>query len=590
MQKVVEYSQRIMIKKITVDNFKSVAHESIDFERFNVIVGPNNHGKTNFLNAIDFLYNSSNLEFDVLKCQNGEGDEIKVEAVFDGIEEFIPLAPRTQHGVIRSNLANGEITIRRTFSRNQEKPGYIEIVSPAGEVANRNGIDNAIKTILPRLEYIQVSMKLDDAAKIQKTNYLGTMLYDIFTKVTPEAEDAYKQPLEDLDRYFNNPESRTDTLVNLNHIEELIHGSLSRKFPDTHSVRLGVVLPKFDDLIKGFRIKINDGVESDASEKGEGMQRGLMVSIIEAYSAYLREVREADMDEEITESEQTRIELKRRLPLLFVIDEAELHLHPSAQKDLKRAFYTLTESGDQVIITTHSHILAKEIPQNTHIFKAEKSSQITSITKLENSELFTLIYELLGTDPSDLLFPQNIGVVEGPSDDTFLTHCIALLQQSERDKKQIVFHYCSGESRAIAASVGIDEMLKTAAYIPVYRDKLCVLVDGDVSDAVIAEIRRFLNDTDQTRVVKLSKPGIEHFYPVEVLRAVCGLDTNVNIEESVTNYCIQANSNRDSRGTLGNFTGTKHELAQLVCSGLTNIDLVEDEINDWLEVIIGKSY
>lgn len=579
-----------MLKKIIIDNFKSIAHESIELERFNVVVGPNNHGKTNILNAIDFLYNSSNLEFEILKCVHGTGNDIKVEAVFDRVEEFIPLAPRTQHQVIRENLENGELTIRRTFSRGQEKPGYIEIVSPSGSVANRNGIDNAIKTMLPRLEYVQVSMKLDDTAKIQKTNYLGTMLYDIFTKVTPEAEDAYKQPLNDLDQYFNNPDSRTDALANLNHIEDLIHGSLSRKFPDTQSVRLGVVLPKFDDLIKGFRIKINDGVDSDAAEKGEGMQRGLMVSIIEAYSTYLREEREIDPDEEVTENERSRIELKRRLPLLFAIDEAELHLHPSAQKDLKRAFYTLTEGGDQVIITTHSHILAKEIPSNTNIFKVEKNNQITTAEKLENSELFALIYELLGTDPSDLLFPQNICVVEGPSDATFLAHCLSLMQESETEKKQVVFHHCSGESRAIAASVGIDEMLKTAAYIPVYRSKLCVLVDDGVLEEKITEIRNFLADTDHKRVVKLTKPGIEHFYPESVLKNVCELGANLNIEEAIINYCSQANSSRDSCGALGSFNGTKQELAALICSNLSDASLIDDEIKHWLEIALEKSF
>jgi len=96
-----------------------------------------------------------------------------------------------------------------------------------------------------------------------------------------------------------------------------------------HSV---VTEPAFDDLLKNFETSINDGIETTAEEKGDGMQRALMLAIIKTYSDYRRE------KDELGKS------------FVFLIDEAELHLHPTAQRQLKEALILLAENGDQVFV------------------------------------------------------------------------------------------------------------------------------------------------------------------------------------------------------------------------------------------------
>lgn len=41
------------IAKIIINNFRSVKHAKITVDDFNIFVGQNNHGKTNFFEAID---------------------------------------------------------------------------------------------------------------------------------------------------------------------------------------------------------------------------------------------------------------------------------------------------------------------------------------------------------------------------------------------------------------------------------------------------------------------------------------------------------------------------------------------------------
>ena len=47
------------ISRITVNNFRSIEHAAIEPSAFNVLVGQNNHGKTNFFEAIEWFYNAS---------------------------------------------------------------------------------------------------------------------------------------------------------------------------------------------------------------------------------------------------------------------------------------------------------------------------------------------------------------------------------------------------------------------------------------------------------------------------------------------------------------------------------------------------
>ncbi len=46
-----------MIKKFSVKNFRNVNIENIEFDKINILIGPNNSGKTNFIKALSFFAN-----------------------------------------------------------------------------------------------------------------------------------------------------------------------------------------------------------------------------------------------------------------------------------------------------------------------------------------------------------------------------------------------------------------------------------------------------------------------------------------------------------------------------------------------------
>ena len=112
--------------------------------------------------------------------------------------------------------------------------------------------------------------------------------------------------------------------------------------------------------------------------------------------------------------------------LTFFIDEAELHLHPTAQRNLKNVLACDDHKtyGLLVFINTHSSVFVADNYPNQSILKVEKSHGETEIDITGDFEKPYIVFELLGGSPSDLLLPKNFLIVEGQSEFEFLTRVI----------------------------------------------------------------------------------------------------------------------------------------------------------------------
>ncbi len=121
-----------------------------------------------------------------------------------------------------------------------------------------------------------------------------------------------------------------------------------------------------------------------------------------------------------------------------MIDEAELHLHPSAQRALKKALVDISET-DQVFVNTHSSVLVVDDAPEQLILRVEKTSGITSVKPISNLEKIDVVFDLLGGSPSDLLLPRNFILVEGKSDFVFLADVIKRFYSDQFKGLKILF-------------------------------------------------------------------------------------------------------------------------------------------------------
>jgi AAA15 family ATPase/GTPase len=76
------------INKITVHNFRSIEFAEVSPSSFNFFVGQNNHGKTNFFDAIEYFYNgvSKNDTIEDIRFNRDKNRSVEVAVEFANVQ------------------------------------------------------------------------------------------------------------------------------------------------------------------------------------------------------------------------------------------------------------------------------------------------------------------------------------------------------------------------------------------------------------------------------------------------------------------------------------------------------------------------
>lgn len=443
------------ISKIIIKNFRSIRSVEVDSSTFNVLVGQNNHGKTNFFDAVQWFYSGSG---DISMLKNtaaGEDEQISVELEFSGVQEGLA---QITHEVNQTKLRNvlGEsdtMRVRRTSERPKERHLY----NPTADEWKKQpcGTDGPFNNCIPRFEFVEATKNLKDVGNYKSTTPIGKMLSGVLAEIL-EAEEEYVKFREQFEKLFS---SETSSIKQkLKDVSDQVCSHLQKQFPDCSQVDFIVQEPAFDDLLKNFSTQVDDGVATSAEEKGDGMQRAIMLAIIKTYADQRR-------DEALGRS------------FIFFIDEAELHLHPTAQRQLKLALLELADGHDQVFINTHSSVLLADNHDQQSLFRVAKEVQgETQIEKIDSSpKKHEVIFELLGGSPADILLPANFLIVEGPSEVEFLKHVI-----DRHYSEQVQIHVLAAngdDERQRQQVTAIEDLLATIDRRPIYRERLTILFD-----------------------------------------------------------------------------------------------------------------
>lgn len=164
----------------------------------------------------------------------------------------------------------------------------------------------------------------------------------------------------------------------------------------------------------------------------QNVVNGLIGVKIDAFSTegsnnYLDEpMAEIDVDDFLVEvngagiREALRVVLDTHFeePDILLVEEPEIHLHPSLESNLMR--YLSEESKRrQVFITTHSTNFIDRTDAQS-IFLAKKIGKACSISRIEIEKEYNNIMENLGVRLSSLFMYDRIVFVEGPSDELVL--------------------------------------------------------------------------------------------------------------------------------------------------------------------------
>lgn len=480
------------ISRISVKHFRSIKESGdINLDNFSIFVGQNNHGKTNLFEAIEWFYNakssSDELYFDKNTRTPIEVELEYIDVTSDDIDKLSTEASKTK---IRNLLGEETSFVVRKTSTTHKRAYIVN----GEDKSNPQGLDPAINEFLPKLEYVNTKITLDDVARYKDKNPIGQMLSGVLTAIVEQSED-YKNFRAQFQKLFEDESS--EVRVKLNELGTEVGVYLKKQFPEDVEVRFTVNPPQFGDLLKSFDTSVNDGVATKAEDKGDGMQRAIMLAIIQAFADFRKRQSSGSS-------------------FLFLIDEAELHLHPSAQRLLKNALEDISKS-DQVMLNTHSSVLVVDDSEHQKLFKVEKEQKITGICEVDEVQKIDIIYELLGGSPYDLLLPRNFLIVEGKSEYEFITRIIKRHYSDEYKGLKILF--AGGDIVKQQESIeAVDKTLRPLVGTDnsIYKNTLVVLLDkpNDQQQTSYATFKQGYSYLfDDNRVFELEHHALEEYYP-----------------------------------------------------------------------------
>lgn len=435
------------IKKVTVSNYRSIKDDGFEVEfavpngepgsGLTVIVGANNVGKSNLYHALDLLFNKQNSGNVKNKQRPEDESEIVAELVADdfetSIDEYVQQNKRsTFKALVYEEDGLKKFKIRRKTS---DKVEGIEIWDQTDGFRNVAGIDAPLQKWLHFLP-LWANTTTEEVADYSAKSIIGELLSKIVEEI--QDDDAYKELHSQFDGIFGSHASSTLS-TKTSTISSDVSALIKEQFADV-GIKFKAEPPKIDQYVKQIKTLVDDGDETEISEKGNGLQRAIMIALIQVYAKAL----------------STGTSKK---PFFLFIDEPELYLNPQAQKILLAALRQIS-TKEQVFLVTHSPYFIDwdDYTHGTKVGKAKRVNDSTNVCWLNSPSAYSALLEdhvanwqqphLLGTVAKEILFSDKVLFLEG-QDDVGLVNKWA--KENNKELKFDIFGYGVGGFTKFAA-------------------------------------------------------------------------------------------------------------------------------------------
>lgn len=328
------------ISDLSLHNFRCFAGDNnFKFTKgMNYLVGNNNSGKTTIFKAVDFLLHGSSV--DNLKSIGLENEELYVQATLSELDEESICSNKTL-AKLSGYIDDSTIVIKRSSETTKGTKGVksLLILNPKkNSFETFTGIDKAISSLFDTV-MIYCDLKNDEYQDFSKTKTIGKLINAILQDFTQKPEWAQLKHAHEI--AFGESGIKGDLSSLASEIESVI----SSQYGDTE-VTFDFDLPPVDAFLKNGKLLASDnGVQTEVSEKGTGMQRAIALALIQVYS------------ERSTASSAKSI--------IFFVDEPETYLHPQAQDNMLTSFDSIANNS-QLFITTHSPYLLRSFNSDKH--------------------------------------------------------------------------------------------------------------------------------------------------------------------------------------------------------------------------------
>lgn len=401
----------VIIKELEIENFRSCKSTNVSLNNFTALVGYNNAGKSNIVLAIKFLIEGISAKtFNYYTNANNTEEPITVTALLTNLkEELLELLEQEHANKLRPFINNEELKIQRTsfIDHNGKQKILVKLFDGNEWKVNPTGIEQSIIKIFPKFIHIEA---MSDAQEDSTKNKSGTAISKLLELISIEIQENHQEQ-------FISSLAAVSSLLShdgqqrisaLSDVDTGINQILNNFFPDI-SVKLHFPTPTIDDIFKSGTLKIfeDQNTERDFSNFGHGTQRSIQMALIR----YLADLQHNNPS-------------LRRSNTIICIDEPELYLHPTTIELVRDALMTLSNSGYQIVFSTHSaSLLSAEHAINAlQIFKTlefgtqarKPISQIINSLQQRYLSQFQEVFKL--NNASQIFFCDEVLLVEGKTE------------------------------------------------------------------------------------------------------------------------------------------------------------------------------
>lgn len=381
------------IKKIKIKNFRSYKDEiEVEFVDLTAFVGKNDIGKSTVLEALDIFFNDGKGAIkldkdDINKQALAENDsEIVISVCFEELPATIVIDSTNETTLQAEYLlnSNSQLEIIKKYPNAGKEKVFVKANHPTSNnckdllqkkntdlqktirdnsiVCSNQTINAVMRTAIwthfnsgLELSEIEIDVTKGDTKSIwdKLQNYLP--LYSLFqsdrknsdgdNEVQDPLKEAVKQILSESELKQKLTEIATEVENKLKEVSERTLEKIREMNPDIANSLNPIIPPieslKWTDVFKSVSITGDENIP--INKRGSGVKRLILLNFFRA------------------EAERRKIE--ENIPsIIYAIEEPETSQHTEHQKKLISAFLSLSQApGTQVIITTHSAALVKEL-------------------------------------------------------------------------------------------------------------------------------------------------------------------------------------------------------------------------------------
>jgi predicted ATP-dependent endonuclease of OLD family len=426
------------IRQLHIHNFRSIEDQIINLGDYTLLIGPNNSGKSNVIDALRIFY-EKDLKFvadrDRPKFVKDDNDESWMEIEFE-LEGEEPSELKNEY-----RIGGNRLRVRKWFWPDDKARNGLFAVDEKGTVSDSQfyGWKNVGQGKLGNVIYIPASSRLEEHTKLTGPSALRDLINDILKPVV-NSSAAYKELASSIQQFGQKVKTeKTPDNRSVSDLEKRINEEIKNWGV---AFNLGVIPPSVEDIIKNLiRHSLTDSAlnaEMTPDAFGHGLQRHLIFTLIRIAASYTA-----------AKPEPKKKDFAPTMELLL-FEEPEAFLHPPQQEVLDTSLRQLSsQPGRQVIAASHSPLFVSyntdDLSDLVRIRRVGGRTEVAQISKARLKDIFEANQQLaviLGHDASEpdleavrhflwlnpertsLFFADAVLIVEGVSEQVLINYLL----------------------------------------------------------------------------------------------------------------------------------------------------------------------